>query len=59
MKAKRVSSVALRDLEEALAAAFWFKDDLRHFLTLAVTKPDLLSRLDWSQSNSKMSLAIS
>jgi len=57
MKPKRVSSVALRDLEEALAAAFWFKDDLRHFLTLAVTKPDLLSRLDWSQSNSKRNVA--
>lgn len=57
MKAKRVGSVALRDLEEALAAAFWFKDDLRHFLTLAVTKPELLSRLDWSQSNSKRNVA--
>lgn len=32
---------------------FWFKDDLRHFLTLAVKKPDLLSRLNWSPSNSK------
>ena len=53
MKAKRISSIAIRDLEEALALAFWFKNDLRHFLTLAVNTADLLSRLDWSPSNSK------
>ena len=56
MKAKRISSIAIRDLEEALATAFWFKDDLRNFLTLAVKKPDLLSRLNWSPSNSKRSV---
>jgi hypothetical protein len=56
VKAKRISSIAIRDLEEALALAFWFKNDLRHFLTLAVNKAGLLSRLDWSPSSSKRSI---
>ena len=45
-----MAPLAITALEDALATVYWYKDDLRRFLTVALTKADLLTPLDWSDS---------
>lgn len=45
--AKRVTPAAIQALKEAPAAVYWYKSDLRSFLTHSLGDPTLLSRLDW------------
>ena len=50
MATKRVSPAVLVPLQEALATAYWFKNDLRAFLRSATGEPELIAQLDWGGS---------
>jgi hypothetical protein len=45
--AQRTSPNALHALMDALATAFWYKRDLRSYLTAATGNPTLIACLDW------------
>lgn len=45
---KRVNPAAINALKEALTSVYWYKRDLRNFLTHALDHPDLVGRLNWS-----------
>jgi restriction endonuclease Mrr len=44
---KRVSPNAVEALKDSLTAAFWFKSDLRGYLSSALTDPSLLAGVNW------------
>ena len=44
---KKISSGAIVALKEALTCLYWYKSDLRTFLTSCLTDPRILSTLDW------------
>ncbi|NLG84595.1 MAG: hypothetical protein GX493_08340 [Firmicutes bacterium] len=44
---KRIAPAALHAPKEALALVFWYKSDLRSFLTQCLTDPNVLARLNW------------
>lgn len=44
---KKISSAAIHCLKEALTHAYWYKSDLRSFLTSSLSDASLLSRLNW------------
>jgi len=44
---KKIAPAALNALKEALALVYWYKSDLRSFLTQSMADPTILSRLDW------------
>src|SRR2546423_1368368 len=48
MRVKKIAPGALVALREALTSLYWYKGDLRSFLTSTLTNPDLLSRLNWA-----------
>jgi hypothetical protein len=48
MSEKRVSIAATNALKEALTCAYWYKPDLRNFLSLAVSNNELILRLNWT-----------
>lgn len=48
MAVKRVSPAVLHPLKEALTHAFWFKKDLRAFLTSCLGRDELVAQLDWT-----------
>jgi hypothetical protein len=54
--ATRVSPVAIDALKDALAAAFWFKDDLQSFLASAVEDRSLLAGIDWKGNYKRVSI---
>ena len=45
---KRVSAAIVAPLTEALSLAFWYKKDLRAFLSTALPDVGLVSHLDWT-----------
>jgi hypothetical protein len=45
---KKIEPAALNALREALANIYWYKPDLRRFLSAALSDGELLSRLDWN-----------
>ena len=45
---KRVSAGVLQPLKEALSLAFWYKRDLRAFLSTALPDVGLVAHLDWT-----------
>ncbi len=45
---KKISPAAIVALRDALTNIYWYKGDLRRFLTSALNNPAILSRLDWS-----------
>jgi len=45
---KRVASGAIVALKNALTQLYWYKSDLRSFLTSSLRDPRILSTLDWS-----------
>ncbi len=45
--AGRFSPAAANALREALATAYWYKDDLKVFLRGVLSDPGILSQLDW------------
>ena len=54
--ATRVSPVAIDALKDALAAAFWFKDDLQSFLASAIEDRSLLAGIDWKDNYKRVSI---
>lgn len=47
MTDKKIAPAAIVSLKEALTNLYWYKADLRSFLTSTLTSPALLSRLNW------------
>ncbi len=47
MSKKSISVPAIQSLKEALTLIYWYKNELRSFLTQILSKPNLLSRLNW------------
>ncbi len=45
---KKISPVAIQALKEALTLVYWYKSDLRSFLTQCLSESAVLSRLNWS-----------
>ncbi|MFB4309634.1 restriction endonuclease [Actinomadura sp. GTD37] len=48
MSTKRVSPAILHPLKEALTLAYWYKSDLRAFLTSCLGRGELVAQLDWT-----------
>jgi hypothetical protein len=44
---KKIAPAALLALKEALTHVYWYKSDLRSFLTHCLADPTILSRLNW------------
>lgn len=47
MTKKVIAPAALLALKQALTDVYWYKSDLRSFLTTTLNKPDVVSRLNW------------
>jgi hypothetical protein len=47
-RTKKIAPAALLALKEALTHVYWYKPDLRSFLTHCLADPTILSRLNWS-----------
>lgn len=45
---RRINPAALHALKEALVLAFWYKKDLRAFLTSCLGRGELVAHLDWT-----------
>ena len=45
---QQISPAAIQALKEALTLVYWYKSDLRSFLSQCLSDSTLLSRLDWS-----------
>ncbi|MFI1241486.1 hypothetical protein [Nocardia salmonicida] len=56
MVTKVVSPAVLVPLQEALACAYWYKDDLRAFLRSATGQPELIAQLDWGGGSYKRAI---
>jgi hypothetical protein len=46
---KKIAPAALHALKEALSKVYWYKSDLRSFLTHCLNDTSLVSRLDWQE----------
>lgn len=46
---KRISPAAVQALKEALSLVYWYKSDLRSFLSHCIADPAILSRLNWNE----------
>jgi hypothetical protein len=44
---KKIVPAALMALKQALTDVYWYKSDLRSFLTSILSKPELISQLNW------------
>ncbi len=44
---KRISPAAIHALKEALSTVYWYKSDLKSFLTSALGDPIVVNRLNW------------
>jgi hypothetical protein len=44
---KKIVPAALHSLKQALTDVYWYKSDLRSFLTATLSKPELVSQLNW------------
>ena len=49
MATKVVSPSAVLALKQALTDLYWYKNDLRSFLTMTLSNPSLLSRINWEE----------
>ena len=47
MPTRVIAPAALVALKQALTDVYWYKSDLRSFLTATLSKPEVLSRLNW------------
>ena len=45
---KQIAPAAIQALKEALTLVYWYKDNLRSFLSQCLSDSTVLSRLDWS-----------
>ncbi len=44
---KKISAAAIQSLKEALSLVYWYKSELRSFLSQSLSDPGVLSRLNW------------
>ncbi len=44
---RRIAPAAIQALKEALTLIYWYKGDLRSFVSQCLSAPDVLARLDW------------
>jgi len=44
---KKIVPVALHALQQALTDVYWYKSELRSFLTSTLSKPELLGQINW------------
>ena len=44
---KKISATAIEALKQALTHVYWYKKDLRGFLTRSLSSPNVLARLNW------------
>ena len=49
MSTKRLSPAAVIALKEALSSIYWYKNDLRSFISNCTATPDLVASLDWGK----------
>jgi hypothetical protein len=49
--AKVIAPAACIALKEALSTVYWYKSDLRSFLTSMIANPNLLAPLNWADTN--------
>lgn len=49
MVGKKIAAAAVQALREALAVVYWYKSDLRSFLTQCLDDQRVLSRLNWGE----------
>ncbi len=47
MNKKTISPIAIVALKEALTDVYWFKGDLRSFLSNTLSNPEILARVNW------------
>lgn len=47
MAAKKIVPAALQALKQALTTVYWYKSDLRSFLSSTLSKPELLAGVNW------------
>ena len=45
---KKISVAAIQSLKEALSLVYWYKSELRSFLSQNLSDPSVLSRLNWN-----------
>jgi hypothetical protein len=48
MTTRRINPAVLHPLKEAMVLAFWYKNDLRAFLTSCLGRGELVAHLDWT-----------
>jgi hypothetical protein len=46
---KKIVPAALVALKQAMTDVYWYKSDLRSFLTSTLSKPELVTQLDWNE----------
>ena len=46
---KKIAPAAIQALKEALTLVYWYKKDLRSFLSQCLSDPAVLSKLNWSE----------
>ena len=46
---KTIAPAAIQALKEALGLVYWYKSDLRSFLSQCLSDPQVLARLNWNQ----------
>lgn len=46
---KRISFAAIHALKEALSRVYWYKTDLRSFLSQCLSETEILKRLNWNE----------
>ena len=46
---KKISAAAIQALKEALTYAYWYKPDLRSFLSNTISDPSIIARLNWGE----------
>ncbi|MBN1409980.1 MAG: DnaJ domain-containing protein [Spirochaetales bacterium] len=47
MAVKHFSATYIKSLKEAVIAAFWYKNDLKEFLSASLRNPSVVNSLDW------------
>lgn len=55
---KKITPAALNALTNALAQLYWFKADLRRFITATLRRSDVLGRLNWEEPKRNVSAAL-
>lgn len=55
---KKIVPAALHTLKQALTDVYWYKSDLRSFLTATLSKPELVSQLNWDDYKRNIASAL-